>query len=67
MEKDWVMIYSSAQLHIIKITKALLEENNINVIEINKMDSSYNFGDIELYVKAENVMKAKYYIDKNKL
>ena len=34
-----------------EITKQMLEENNINVVLLNKQDSSYlMFGSIELYV-----------------
>jgi hypothetical protein len=34
-----------------EITKQMLEENNINVVLLNKQDSSYNmFGAIELFV-----------------
>ena len=34
-----------------EITKQMLEENNINVVMLNKQDSSYlMFGSIELYV-----------------
>lgn len=34
-----------------EITKQMLEENNINVVLLNKQDSSYNmFGTIELFV-----------------
>ena len=40
-----------------EITKQMLEENNINVVLLNKQDSSYlMFGSIELYVH-ENQFK----------
>jgi len=45
--------------------KLKLEEEGIQVILIDKKDSSYNnFGELELYVKAESYIKAKYLIDK---
>jgi hypothetical protein len=41
-----------------------LEEEGIKVFYINKKDSSYNnFGQIELYVQRDDVIRAKYIID----
>ena len=43
-----------------EITKQMLEENNINVVLLNKQDSSYlMFGLIELYVDNKQIKKAK--------
>lgn len=67
MEKDWQAIYSSDKLHSIELVKGLLADCNIKSIEINKQDSSYLFGEIDLYVKSEHVIKAKYLIGKNNL
>ena len=42
-----------------KITKQMLEENNINVVLLNKQDSSYlMFGPIELYVSKEQLKQS---------
>ena len=42
-----------------EITKQMLEENNINVVLLNKQDSSYlMFGSIELYVNKEQLKQA---------
>ena len=67
MEKNWEKIYFSNQQHQVSIVKGLLEENEIKSIDINKKDSSYAFGEIELYVERENIVKAKYIITKNNL
>lgn len=67
MEKDWQAIYSSDKPHSIEMVKGLLSGCEIKSIEINKQDSSYLFGEIDLYVKSENVIKAKYLIEKNNL
>ena len=41
------------------IIKQMLEENNINVVLLNKQDSSYlMFGSIELYVDKEQLNQA---------
>tara|TARA_B100001142_G_C13767837_1_gene435933 strand:+ start:345 stop:539 length:195 start_codon:yes stop_codon:yes gene_type:complete len=42
-----------------EIIKQMLQENNINVVLLNKQDSSYlMFGDIELYVNNKDLKKA---------
>ncbi len=60
MEKDWVKIYTTHQVYQAEILKKVLADNDIGAITINKRDSSYRtFGDIEVYVRIENVLKAK--------
>ncbi|MBL4754160.1 MAG: hypothetical protein JKY52_11295 [Flavobacteriales bacterium] len=66
MEKDWVSVYSSDKPHTILIIKAMLETNDIQSVEIDKRVSPYNIGELELCVRRENVLKAKYLIDKNR-
>jgi hypothetical protein len=41
MEKDWVKIYYTNQAFRAEIVKGMLEENGINVVLINRLDSSY--------------------------
>ena len=68
MEKDWIKIYSSPQVHQIEIVKGVLEDNNIKSVDINKHDSSYRtFGEIELYVNRQDALKALQIINKNEL
>ena len=46
-----IKILSTNNPNIAEITKQMLEENNINVVLLNKQDSSYMmFGTIELFV-----------------
>lgn len=59
------MVFRTRENHLAHIMKLKLEKEGIHVILINKQDSSYNnFGELELYVKAENYIKAKFLIDK---
>ncbi len=63
--KENKLIYRTTELHLASIMRFKLEEEGIPVILINKMDSSYlNFGAIELYVNQNDVIRAKYVIDK---
>ncbi|HXL54667.1 MAG TPA: DUF2007 domain-containing protein [Chitinophagaceae bacterium] len=60
----WFKIYSTRNYAEANIIKGMLEENNIEVIIMNKLDSSYiNFGDIELYVPTHLKDLAKSLLD----
>ncbi|NVO19993.1 MAG: DUF2007 domain-containing protein [Bacteroidetes bacterium] len=59
MANDWVSIYSSGQFIDLEAVKALLAENEIGCISMDKRDSAYLIGDIEIYVQAEDALKAK--------
>lgn len=49
--KSWYKIFTTCNYVEANIVRAMLEENNIQAILLNKQDSSYLFlGDIELYV-----------------
>lgn len=59
------VVFRTNEEHLARLNIMKLEEEGIKVFYINKKDSSYNnFGQIELYVERENVIKAKYIIDK---
>ncbi len=50
---DWIKIFATRNYAEASIVKGMLEENNIEAVVLNKMDSSYlNFGDIEIHVPA---------------
>ena len=66
MEKDWVKIYSSSNMQHIELLKALLDENEIESVIINKQDSSYPvFGEMELYVNHTKAFNANQLIKTN--
>lgn len=50
MENDWKKILVSPDSIRVEILKQMLDENGIKSVVINKQDSSYRFGNIELYV-----------------
>ena len=60
MEKDWVCIYSTDELHLAEIAKGILYEHEIDSVVVNKKDSNYLFGTVELYVNRENALQGKY-------
>ena len=65
MEKDWVIAYESKQEYLAEIARAVLSDNDIESVIINKKDSIYNsFGDIEVYVNRDNLIRAKQILQK---
>lgn len=59
MEKGWVAVYSTNKTYQAELFRQLLGDNDIESLIINKQDSSYKFGNIEVYVRRDNVLKAK--------
>ncbi|MCB0476872.1 MAG: DUF2007 domain-containing protein [Crocinitomicaceae bacterium] len=57
--EGWTQIYSTTSSALANMKKHLLEEKGISVVVLNQQDSLYNnFGDIKIYVKPENAIKA---------
>lgn len=67
MESGWNKIFSTGKPYLGEIIKGVLAEHDIEAILINKQDSSYGFGEIEVYTRKENVLKAINIIKKNEL
>ena len=66
-DEHWETIYSSPLLYQVEILRALLEEEEIPAVIINKKDSSYqSFGEIELYVHRNDILKAMQIVTKFK-
>jgi hypothetical protein len=59
MNDNWTSIFTTQYEHIAEIVKAVLEDNEIKCVIINKKDSAYHFGEIEVYVNSDNVLRAK--------
>lgn len=53
MERDWIKIWTYSNPLYAELGKQLLEANDIPAVVLNKQDSSYKFGNIELYVVRE--------------
>lgn len=50
MEKNWVKLLAGSNPIEMELTKQMLEEHDIPTVLLNKQDSSYRFGLLELYV-----------------
>lgn len=66
MKPGWINILTSTNYFKAQITQGLLIENQIPAIIMNKKDSSYLFGNIEVYVMKKDINSAKQIIQNQK-
>ena len=55
---NWQTVFKTSIAHQADIVKAVLADHDIQSVIINKKDSSYLFGLIEVNAASENVMKS---------
>jgi hypothetical protein len=68
MEKGWQRIYYSDKMHLIEIVRAVLADQKIESVMIDRRDSSYvTIGDIDLFVRDEDAIFARLIIEQHKL
>jgi hypothetical protein len=59
MTTEQVHIYSIGNPYQAELIRQMLTDHNIQSFIVNKQDSAYKFGDIELYVNRDHVIRAK--------
>jgi hypothetical protein len=59
MGNNWVKIYTVSQEYEAEMIKGILDQNEIGCVIVNKKDSSYLFGEIEIFVDVEEAFIAK--------
>jgi len=59
VEPNLVHIFSSGQPYKAELVKQMLTDHNIQSFLVNKQDSAYKFGEVELYVNRDDVIRAK--------
>lgn len=57
--KDWVCVYTFNREYQSQLALEMLADNDIEATLLNKRDSVYQIGDIELYVHPDQVVRAK--------
>ena len=62
--KSWIKLFSTRSFAEASIVKGMLEENNIQTVLLNRQDSNYLLGEIELYVSIHFKDIAMHLIDK---
>ena len=56
---DFIKVYDAGKLYEAELIVGLLLNNNIEATVINKRDSQYLFGEVEVHVTAKDFEKAK--------
>jgi len=59
VEANLVHIFSSGQPFKAEMARQMLTNHNIQSFLVNKQDSAYKFGAVELYVNRDDVIRAK--------
>jgi len=60
MENDWICMFSTGQYYQAHLAREILDDQGIESVIVNKQDSTYLFGDVELFVRQNDVIKAKH-------
>jgi uncharacterized protein with FMN-binding domain len=55
---SWQKVYDDNQEYRASIVKAILKENHIDAVIVNKKDTNYQFGSFEVHVVPDDVIKA---------
>lgn len=58
MENNWQLVYSTNKAFEAEMVRGLLESEGLEPIVLNKQDSSYMFGEIEVYVHPDQKEQA---------
>ena len=58
MVSNWVVIYSTSHLYEAEMLKSIMADNEIECVIMNKKDSTYGFGEIEVCVTTDEAFKA---------
>lgn len=56
--RDWQPVYTDDQEHRVDIVKAVLEDKGMSPVKINKQVSQHGFGNFEIFVSADQVIRA---------
>lgn len=62
MDKPWIKIYTTNDFLKAELLRQALEENEIEVVILNKKDSSYQFGEVQVLVPEDQASQAKEFI-----
>lgn len=63
MEDHWIKIYSTSEFYRAELVKQLLFEHDIPAVIMNKQDSSYRFGHIEVWTHEDDKITASVLIE----
>jgi len=65
MNNDWVKVYTVGNIPKAEMIKGMLQEMGIECSIMNKKDSAFLFGNIELFVQQKDEITAKKLINEH--
>lgn len=63
MEANWKKIYATSNFYTAEMIRQMLIDNEIPAVIMNKQDSSYRFGFVEVLIHEDNEMAANVLIE----
>ncbi len=66
MDENWVLLKTTGDEFSAEVIRGMLEENQIETIVMNKRDSEFLLGDVELYVQKTDFEKAQQLLAEHK-
>lgn len=63
MDTKWMKIFSTADQFDAEMKKGLLVTNGIEAVIVSKKDSFYHLGELEIHVRMDDIMRAKYILN----
>jgi len=66
MDENWVLLKTTSDDFTAEIISGMLKENQIEPIVMNKRDSEFLLGEVELYVQNTDLEKAKQLLAEHK-
>jgi hypothetical protein len=63
--KEWECVYVTSNLQNAEMIKSILSLESINSVIICKQDSSYLFGEHEVHVNRNDIIRSKYILKNN--
>ena len=59
MEDNWKIVYTADRLYKVELVKGILDQAKIESVIMNKKDSEFPVGDVELFVDDKDYDKAR--------
>lgn len=56
--RDWQVVFSDRQEHRVDIVKAVLDDQGLAPVKVNKQVSQHGFGNFEIFVSPDHVIRA---------
>lgn len=66
MDENWVLLKTTSDDFTAEIIKGMLEENQIETVVMNKRDSEFLLGEVELYVHSNDFEQARILLAEHK-